>query len=92
MPSNKNPTNADLLKELKLMSQRIDVLEQWKVSEDAYRAALKQIKRDDEESKYTKLRDGELSSRTDIWKQVMIVLGLVIAGLYAYLATKGIHP
>lgn len=91
MPT-KNPSNSDILKELKTMNQRIDVLEQWKVSEDAYRAALKQIKRDDEESKYTNLRDKELTSRTDIWKQVMIVLGLIIAGLYAYLATKGIHP
>lgn len=99
MAPRKQPTNADLLKEFKVIkdmqiaqAKDINILMQAKVAEDAYRAALKQVKDDEETAKYTNLRDGELKKRTEILKQIGIIAGIIIAILYAYASTHGIKP
>lgn len=98
MAERRNPTNSDLLKGInevkavqKTQDGRIGALELWKVSEDAYRAALAKVKREEEESQYTRLRDGELRKRTEVFKQIGIIAGIIIAILYAYSATHGIR-
>lgn len=99
MTPKKQPTNADLLTELKavkdmqaVQGKDISTLMNWKVAEDAYRAALKQVKVDEEDAKFTSLRDGELKKRTEILKQIGIIAAIIIAILYAYAATHGIKP
>lgn len=95
--SNKEPTNSDLLKEIKgvkdmQMSQAKDIshLMNWKLQEDAYKAALKQVKHEEDQAKIAGMRDGDFKRRTEIMKQAGIVLALIIAILYAYAATHGI--
>lgn len=95
--ANKEPTNGDLLKEIKgvkdmqiAQSKDVTVLMNWKIQEDAYRAALAKVKSDEEQAKYQGLRDGEIKRRTEIMKQIGIVLALIVAILYAYAATHGI--
>ena len=97
MTPRKEPTNADLLREFKTVKDMqisqgkdISILMNWKVAEDAYRAALAKVKSDEEQSKFQGLRDGELKKRTELIKQMGIVIMLVIAILYAYAATHGI--
>lgn len=92
MPNGQQPTNADILKEIRDMSARVLILESWKTNEDAYRAALAQIKLDQENDRFTGLRDGELKRRTEVMKQIGIILGLIVVILYAYTSTHGIHP
>lgn len=83
----KNPTNADILAELKDMNYRIINLETWKIAEDAARKAI----RDYKTSEYNAHKDTETKEWVKVAKQVGIVLGIVIAILYAYAATKGLH-
>lgn len=73
-------------------AKEIGILMNWKIAEDAYRAALKQVKSDDEQSKYNGLRDNEIKKRTELIKQIGIIAGIVIAILYAYAAMHGIKP
>lgn len=93
----KQPSNSDILravKEVKDMqtsqAKDINILMNWKIAEDAYRAALAKVKSEDEQSKYTGLRDNELKKRTELIKQIGIVVGLIVAILYAYAVTHGI--
>lgn len=97
MTPRKEPTNADLLREIKgvkdmqsSQGKDIGILMNWKVAEDAYRAALAKVKGDEETAHYQVLRDSELKKRTEIFKQIGIIAGIVIAILYAYVATHGI--
>lgn len=84
------PTNAELLKEIKGLGDRLLILEDWKRNEDAYRAALAKVKAEEKEQKSSAQSDEIAKRRTEIMKQVGIVLALVIAILYAYAASKGI--
>lgn len=84
----KTPTNLDLLKELSGMNTRITALEVWKISEDAARKAIFDYKQGERSS----LKDTETSEWIKVAKQAGIVLGIVIAILYAYASTKGLHP
>lgn len=86
------PTNADILKAVSDMSGRIQALENWKLQEDAYRAALARVKDEEAKERSNKLTTDEAKKRTELMKQAGIVLGLIIAILYAYMATKGIQP
>lgn len=86
----KQPTNAEILQEVQAMSGRLLVIEDWKRSEDAYRAALAQVKAEEKESKTTSQNDDFMKRRTEIMKQVGIVLGLIAAILYAYASTRGV--
>lgn len=89
---NIEPSNAEILNAIKGVSDRVIVLEDWKRNEDAYRAALAKVKSEEQEAKVSSQADDFAKRRTEIMKQVGIVLGLVAAILYAYAATKGIHP
>lgn len=86
------PTNADILKAVSDMSDRVRTLENWKLQEDAYRAALARVKDEEAKERSNKLTTDEAKKRTELMKQAGIVLGLIIAILYAYMATKGIQP
>lgn len=86
----KEPTNAELLKELKEFGQRLLILEDWKRNEDAYRAALAKVKSEEKENKQSEQSDEMIKRRTEIMKQVGIVLALLIAILYAYASSRGI--
>lgn len=88
----REPTNADILKAVGDVSGRVTDLENWKLQEDAYRAALARIKDEEASDKMNNLKTDEAKRRTEIMKQLGIVLGLIIAILYAYMATKGIKP
>lgn len=84
------PTNADIIKEVRSISDRLLIVEDWKRNEDAYRAALAKVKAEEKSAKVEARDDDVAKRRTEIMKQVGIVLGLVVAILYAYAATKGI--
>lgn len=85
------PTLSDVLDEVQKMNNRVVVLENWKVNEDAYRAALARVKEEEAKEKQEKSHDILLQRRTEIMKQVGIVLGLITVILYAYMATNGIQ-
>lgn len=87
---NKQPTNADILSELKDLGKRVLVVEDWKRSEEAYRAALAQVKAEEKAAKSEAGNDEYMKRRTEIMKQIGIILGLVVLILSAYAATKGI--
>lgn len=88
--SDKQPTNKEIMKEVKGVGERLLILEDWKRNEDAYRAALAQVKADEKESKGEARADDMAQQWKGILKQAGIVLGLIAAILYAYAATKGI--
>lgn len=77
------PTNKEILKEIRDMNTRIIALETWKVSEDAFKAAMVLVRQEEKEAKYD-------SKRNEIFKQTSIILGLIATILAAYAATKGI--
>lgn len=93
----KQPSNSDILKAVKAVKElqvsqakEIGILMNWKLQEDAYRAALAKVKSEEEESKYQGLRDNEIKKRTELIKQIGIVAALIIAILYAYATTHGV--
>jgi hypothetical protein len=86
----KEPSNTEILNELRDIGKRLGDLERWKISEDAYRAALAQVKRDEKEANHDAIAAEAITKRTELFKQAGIVLGLIAAILYAYAATKGI--
>lgn len=88
--TDKEPTNKELAKEVKSLHERLLPLEDWKRSEDAYRAALAQVKAEEKESKGEARAEDMAKQWKGILKQAGIVLGLVAAILYAYAASKGI--
>lgn len=85
----------DDIKEVKKMQttqgQDIESLKRWKIAEDAYRAALKQVRKEEQEDQYGKLKTKEAKAWLDILKQLGPIITIVGALLYAYAATKGIH-
>ena len=83
---------ADVKEVVKEHGTDIKALKDWKTSEDAYRAAVAQVKKDEDANSSSALRNEELKRRTEMIKQAGIVLGLVAAILYAYATTHGIHP
>lgn len=90
--ANTEPTSSEIIQSIKGVSDRVIILEDWKRNEDAYRAALAKVKDEEQQSRTTGEADAFAKRRTEIMKQVGIVLGLLAAILYAYAATKGIHP
>lgn len=90
--SDQEPTNTEILNEIRGISARLLIIEDWKRNEDAYRAALAKVKSEEQQQKADSRSDDFAKRRTEIMKQVGIVLGLIAAILYAYAATKGIHP
>lgn len=76
------PTNLDLatkldsaLQEVKRMNHRVSTLENWKLQEDAYKAALKQIH-----------GEQEGDSGKVLNKELMKALGLVVTALISVVA------
>lgn len=70
--------------DVNVMRNDVNALQQWKLHEDAFKAALKTVKDEEAKEKFGKLR-------TDVMKQLLYVLGMVGAVLATYVATRGIH-
>lgn len=75
------PTNADILKEVRSMNNRIAALEQWKQGTEIARAAVEEYKKEEQS-----IRDSR--QRREIMKQVGVVLSLMAAILYVYLESR----
>ena len=94
-PPKKSPTNADIeakldqaLKEMKAMTIRLGVVEQWKVSEEAYKAARADVMQEEAESKKNQ-QDAELkSSMIKTLKDLSPVL--TAAGILLYALIEGL--
>lgn len=96
--ANRQPPNSEILKAVKevkdmqaAQAREIKVLTDWKQHEDAYRAALKQVKDEEAQEKTTGQKDSDFQKRTEIMKQVGIVLALIIALLSAYGIAHGVR-
>lgn len=95
----KPPTNSDLEAKLDLalghlnkMEKRLGRLEAKRRSDDAYSAALKQVKKEEALKLQQRQHNQEEVTKMKILKEVGKILGLITLALYAYLASKGIHP
>lgn len=84
------PTNAELDQEIKAIDNRVLTLEDWKRDEDAYRAAVARVKAEEATDRNRRASDSETKKRTEIMKQVGIILALITAILYAYASTHGV--
>jgi hypothetical protein len=67
--------------------QDIEGLKKWKIAEDAYRAALLQVRNEEKE----KLAETAQKAWIKILKEVYPIIGILGAILYAYANSKGIH-
>lgn len=90
MAEKKNPTNLDILKELQVMGQRISALEQWKIADDAAKAAVREYRREEERGIRDGLQNRQAKTWTEVGKQLAVVLGIIATILYAIAATRGI--
>lgn len=89
----KSPTASDLSKkldaslaEMKAMRTDVNALMQWKLQEDAYRAALKRVRDEERESTQEQTSVAWLK----VIKQLYPILAILAAILYAYAQTRGI--
>lgn len=75
MSDKRNPTNADLLIEIRHMNERIGNLEQWKIATDAANAAVERYKAEEARNKKTGISglDGNLM------RALLIALGVIVA-------------
>jgi hypothetical protein len=90
--ANKNPTNGDILRKLESMDNTLQatvkdvtILKDWHLSETAARQAVEEYRKEQQAGAKNK-------AWMEIAKQVGIVLSIVIAILYAYASSKGLHP
>jgi hypothetical protein len=88
----RNPTNFDLLTEIRSMNTRIAALESWKIAEDAAKKAVADYVQKEETQRMANLEVHKSREWIALLKQAGVVLGIVISILYAYAATKGIRP
>jgi hypothetical protein len=95
------PKNTALLKEIhddikevkqmqKTQGSDIQKLKDWKLAEDAYKRAITQVRREDQQQKTDTLRNQETSLIIDILKKFGPILTIIGAILYAYAAQHGI--
>lgn len=90
----RNITNTDILKEVKEVrkmqeAQADDIrsLKLWKQAEDAYKAALLQVRADEK----TKNQDEASKQWLKILREIYPIIGILGALLYAVAASRGIH-
>jgi hypothetical protein len=88
------PQYKEVLKELKEIKAmyvdldgRMSVQEQWKIAEDAYKAALSQVYNENKEKTDEQVSKAWLR----VLKEVYPILAILGAILYAVAASKGIH-
>lgn len=78
----KNPTNGDLYRKLDSMDTRIATLEQWKIAEDAAKAAVSNYRRQELQSKRDK-------SKMEVFQALLpfiIALTALVYGIITYMA------
>lgn len=80
----RNYTNADIIKRLEGMDNRLQLMETWKISQEAGRAAVDEYKRQEVNNKNNQDRDSMYSSIKDLMPYVILVLGSIAALIYAY--------
>lgn len=76
----KNPTNGDIYKLLNDMNHRVQVLETWKISQDAGKAAVDEYRRQEA----TNSRQGLLNGLKDMLPYITLILAGALAAIYAY--------
>lgn len=86
MPS--EPTNKELGKELKGLDMRVETLENWKDRQELYKQVLADVKAQDIKDQKDQRTNSIQIQRTELYKQAIIITGLVITLLTAYLATR----
>lgn len=89
----KPPSNTEVMAELKDLKKLVTplindvtVLKDWKMQEDAYKAARATIQQEENE----KVKGTELSARAELIKGLGKLVGLLVIGVGAYLAGKGL--
>ena len=80
--SAKQPTNYELLQEFQTMNSRVSSLENWRIASDAYKTALVEVRKEDKAK-------SDQEKKSEIFKQVTIILGLIIAILTTVAAANG---
>lgn len=87
----------EVLKELKAIKDmqlaqenRLANIEQWKIAEDAYRAALKQVRGDEKQRKKDKQDDEVSKAWLKVLKEIYPILLTIGAILYFYASSHGI--
>lgn len=92
----KQPTNQDLLKELRdiksvqnLQAKDIEALKVWKMAEDAYRAALKQVRGEEADEKKEQQTAQLKSSAIKVLRDLSPILTALGILLYALLQGVG---
>lgn len=92
MADKKQPTNADLYKELKHMSGQINGMDARLISVEKVQFAEKVAKTAVDEYKRKESVERTVKIRTEVMQKVIYVLGLLGVALYAYLSSRGIQP
>lgn len=75
MAERKNPTNKDILIELRNMNQRLVALENWKIAEDAAKAAIEKYKAQEVRSEAKPTSEGWLNR--ELVKTLVTALGII---------------
>lgn len=83
MATNK-PTYSELKDEISGVDMRVVTLERWRTKEEAFKAALLQVRKEEKETKLE-------AKKMEIYKQVLVVLGLLVTILTAIAATRSLQ-
>jgi hypothetical protein len=87
MPS--EPTNKELGKELRGLDMRVDSLENWRDRQELYKQVLADVKAQDvKDQKEQRVSDIQ-SKKAELYKQALIIAGIIVTMLSAYAATRG---
>lgn len=85
----KQPTNAELASKLDVIDKKVDgmdmrvaVLETKQMQEDAFKAALSQIRKEDAET-------SQQAQRNELYKKAGIILGLLATILSTWIVANG---
>ena len=87
MPTAK-PTTTQLDKDIKGIDMRVGSLENWREREELYKSVLADVKKQDIADQNEKRKSNLQAQKADIYKQALIILGIVVTMLTAYAATR----
>lgn len=97
MTTQKQPTNQDLLKEIRTMNDtllqqdgRLGAIEHRHELIDVGKEAVAKYKREEDEERRNKVKDGIANTQLKTWHVLLAIALVVSAILYAYAAGHGI--